>query len=382
MKLIELHILQSFPVSCLNRDDVGSPKTAVFGGVNRARLSSQSLKRAIREYAQDNLPDARFGGVRGRFVVAPLTEALTKAFSEQGVAKSSPREWAIRLSVALTKAKKPGQKPFETDSIETVSKHLEDADAGQVTTALFMSPKQIALCAQGIAAELKANGKVKSLLAVAKAATVESLSLDAVDVALFGRMVAADSSLTVEGAAMFSHALSTHKSDNDLDFFSAFEEFRKPDSESSDEGAAMIGTSEHCSPTYYRYAAVNLDLLADKDHLAKLSAAERRKVVDAFIRATLQAVPGARKNSMNAHTLPGFVLGTFKAAGQPVQLINAFENPVRPKSGCGLLEPSVEALKAHHAKLKDTWGITCETEVAIPDVNLNAFCEALTQHVH
>src|SRR5580693_8792661 len=62
MRLIELHILQSFPVSCLNRDDVGSPKTAVFGGVTRARLSSQSLKRAIREYAQDNLPDARFGG--------------------------------------------------------------------------------------------------------------------------------------------------------------------------------------------------------------------------------------------------------------------------------------------------------------------------------
>ena len=52
MKLIELHILQSFPVSCLNRDDVGAPKTAVFGGVNRARISSQCLKRAIREHAQ------------------------------------------------------------------------------------------------------------------------------------------------------------------------------------------------------------------------------------------------------------------------------------------------------------------------------------------
>jgi hypothetical protein len=59
MKLIELHILQSFPVTCLNRDDVGSPKTALFGGVQRARISSQCLKRGIREYAQDNLPEAR-----------------------------------------------------------------------------------------------------------------------------------------------------------------------------------------------------------------------------------------------------------------------------------------------------------------------------------
>ena len=83
---------------------------------------------------------------------------------------------------------------------------------------------------------------------------------------------------------------------------------------------------------------------------------------------------------MNAHTLPGCVLCTFKSAGQPVQLINAFEEPVRPKSG--LLSASTEQMKTHHQKLKETWGITCDTEVTLPEVNLNAFCEALTQHVH
>ncbi len=175
---------------------------------------------------------------------------------------------------------------------------------------------------------------------------------------------------------MFGHALSTHKADNDLDFYSAVDD-RKP--KEDDAGAGMIGTLEFSSAVYYRYAALNLDMLADDDHLAKLSAEERRKVVDAFIRATLQAVPGARKNSMNAHTLPGYVLGTYKSAGQPVQLVNAFEEPVRPKSG--LLNASVEAMKSHHAKLKETWGIVCDTEIAIPDINLNAFCQALTQHV-
>ena len=50
-----------------------------------------------------------------------------------------------------------------------------------------------------------------------------------------------------------------------------------------------------------------------------------------------------------------------------------------PKSG--MLAESVERLKKHHEELKQTWGITCETEVAIPEVNLNAFCEALKKNV-
>lgn len=82
---------------------------------------------------------------------------------------------------------------------------------------------------------------------------------------------------------------------------------------------------------------------------------------------------------MNAHTLPGCVLGIYKSAGQPVQLINAFEEPVRPKSG--LLAESITKLQAHHEALKKTWDISCDVEKAMPEVNLNAFCEALTKHV-
>ena len=189
-------------------------------------------------------------------------------------------------------------------------------------------------------------------------------------------MVASLPSLTLEGAAMFGHALSTHRSDNDLDFYSAVDDRKSKD---DDAGAGMIGTLEFSSAVYYRYAALNLGLLADASHLGKLTADERRAVVDAFIRATLQAVPGARKNSMNADTRPGYVLGTYKSAGQPVQLINAFEQPITARAG--LLGVSVEALQAHHAQLKKTWDITCDTEVALPDVTLNEFCTALTTHV-
>lgn len=77
MKIIELHILQSYPVSCLNRDDVGSPKSAIFGGHQRARISSQCLKRAVRLYAKEIAPN--FAGVRSRFLHASFKTALIQA---------------------------------------------------------------------------------------------------------------------------------------------------------------------------------------------------------------------------------------------------------------------------------------------------------------
>jgi len=356
MRLIELHVLQSFPVSCLNRDDVGSPKTAVFGGVNRARISSQALKRAIREYAQDNLPEARFGGERTKLIVQPLAEAL----KQHGVPEAAAAEHATNIADKLAKLD---------------AKSGKDGNLPQVGTLTFLAPSEIDSMAQQVAALLKDNPKSKDYEKKLDRFCKDAGLHDGADIALFGRMAASLPSLTLEGAAMFSHALSTHRSDNDLDFYSAVDD-RKP--EGDDAGAGMIGTLEFSSAVYYRYAAINLDLLADKDHLAKLAIDERRKVVDAFIRATVLAVPSARKNSMNANTLPGFVLGLFKSTGQPLQLINAFENPVRPKAG--LLDASIEALKSHHSKLKDTWGIACDTEVAIPDDTLNAFCKALTKH--
>src|SRR5690606_16714355 len=120
-----------------------------------------------------------------------------------------------------------------------------------------------------------------------------------------GRMAASMPSLTLEGAAMFSHALSTHKAENDLDFFSAVDDL-KP--KGDDAGAGMIGTLEFNSAVYYRYAAVNVDLLFEASHLGKLSIDERRQVLAAFIKATVMAVPGARKNSMNASVPPSYVL--------------------------------------------------------------------------
>ena len=340
MNLIELHILQSFPVSCLNRDDVGSPKTAIFGGHQRARISSQCLKRAVRVTAADLAP--QFQGVRSRFLKAPFTAALTEAGLD------------------------PSEVEAKADAICATFSKQDTKHPDQVTTAVYLSPGEIKQIATAVAAgedPKKAAKKVDRL--------------DAADIALFGRMVANDATLNVEGAAMFSHALSTHKATNDIDFYSAVDD-RKSDAE--DAGAGMIGTLEFTSATYYRYAAINLDLLFDDAHLGKLDTDQRQAILDTFIRAALVAVPGARKNSMNAATLPAAVLGVRKDRGQPVQLINAFESPVKA-NGAGLATISTDAMRDHHAGLKNTWGIETRTEVWLPETNLSDFISQLTADV-
>ena len=346
MKLLELHLLQSYPVSCLNRDDVGSPKTAEFGGVSRARISSQCLKRAVREYARDQYPAARFGGLRSRLLVDPFTEAFKAA--------------GLSDELALTQSKV---------TCTALSK-LEDKKPGMVTTAVFLSPGEITQVAQLVAAGTEPAKALK-----------KADRLDAADIAVFGRMIANDATLNVEGAAMFSHALSTHASGNEIDFFSAVDD-RKTDAE--DAGAGMIGTLEFTSAVYYRYVALNLDLLADRNHLGGLSAKDRRAVVDAFLRATVLAVPGARRNTMNADTRPGYVLGLYHDRGQPLQLVNAFLEPAGLKRGVGLLSDSRQRLTAHYDNLKRVWDLQPTVEAILAEdgaTTFREFVEKLTAHV-
>jgi CRISPR system Cascade subunit CasC len=316
MKLIELHILQSFPVSCLNRDDVGSPKSAQFGGVRRARISSQCLKRASRLLAHENHPGG-FEGIRSRHLMEPFHAALIQAGLDEDTAKTIAEELCSLFS--------------KTDS----------KDPNQVTTAVYLSPDEI----QQIASAISKGEDAKKAI---KLATRN----DAADIALFGRMVANDPNLNIEGAAMFSHALSTHSADNEIDFFSAVDD-RKTEAE--DAGAGMIGSLEFNSATYYRYIGINVDLLQADTHLGGLAEDERQIILQSFIKAALMAIPGARKNSMNAATRPFEVLGFHKESGQPLQLVNAFENPVRA-NGKGFRDNSLQSMKDHLSEIEKIWG--------------------------
>ena len=353
MKLLELHILQSFPVTCLNRDDVGSPKSAIFGGTPRARVSSQCWKRAIREEAQ-KMEGCLFAANRTRYIVTQLETAL----KNEGCAEEKMAEYALLLADAIGKA--------------------DEKKEGAVKTLLFFSPNEFEVIAEAFLSteELAAMYEKKLKKAAEKsrkAVKANDKVKDAADVAIFGRMVADDHSLMLEGAGMFSHALSTHKVSTEIDFFSAVDDVAPEDS----EGAGHIGTLEFNSACYYRYIALNLDLL--KEHLSHFSEEEFKKVVDTFVRSAILSVPGARKNSMMGFNPPEYVLGTLRE-GQPVSLANAFENPVRVK-GSGFVEPSIQALEEKFQWMEKTYGFSSIVEKKIPEVGINEFCEGLGDHV-
>jgi CRISPR system Cascade subunit CasC len=164
---------------------------------------------------------------------------------------------------------------------------------------------------------------------------------------------------------------------NEIDFFSAVDDLKPEDAE--DAGAGMTGTLEFNSATYYRFAALNLDMLEDKEHLGGLAPDERREVVRMFVRATLTAMPAARRNSMHAATLPSFVLAVVREKGHPVQLVNAFEEPVWTRGG--LAEASRKKLEEEYARLTATWDIAAVAECRMPDMPLGQLLDEVARHV-
>lgn len=353
MNLIELHILQSFPVTCLNRDDLGAPKSAIFGGIQRARVSSQCWKRAVREFAHETKPEL-FGASRSKI----LGPAIDRAAKDLGADD--------RLAAAIKEI-----------VLEAMNKDEKRAD--MVKTLFFFSPESLKNVVRPLVTEGDKklsdeivdgllSGDDKKIKKAKKDAEKISKDLlkafgekvfDAADIALFGRMVADDASQTVEGAALFSHALSTHAVRSELDFFSAVDDEKKS---ADDAGAGQIGTIEYSSACYYRYIGVNLDLLK-KSNL--FDQAQIKVVLENFIKAAVLAVPSARKNSMAGPTRPSYVLA-LKRTGQPLSLANAFEKPVEAKRGSGFIEPSIAALKKEWSDIKAVFGVDggveCEIE--------------------
>ena len=245
----------------------------------------------------------------------------------------------------------------EYDAIANTIVNSEDVSAAltELSDALKQEGKD---AEKGKSEALKKMEKTLNKGAIAKAIKGAQLK-DAGDIALFGRMVANDHSLQVDGASMFTHALSTHKAANEIDFFAAVDDLQS----ASESGAGMTSTLEFNSATYYRFAALNLGVLADNGYLGSMTKEERREVVRTFLESTIKAIPQARKNTMNGNTMPVYVLGVVRENGHPLQLVNAFESPVRSSNGYTL--ESINRMNAEYADLKDTWGVEAVFNKAI-----------------
>jgi CRISPR system Cascade subunit CasC len=302
---IEFHILQSFPVTCLNRDDVGAPKTAIVGGSTRARVSSQAWKRPVRMAMQD------FGiklAIRSKLIADYVDKACIKLGATEDQAKACGEV----ISASLSK---------DTLHFFTESEALAFAVFAQ--EQVFDSSKI----------------KDKDIQKLAK--KTFNPAIDGLDIALFGRMVAQAAELNIEAAASFSHAISTHKVSNEVEFFTALDDL------SIEPGAAHMGSLEFNSATYYRYISLDLGQLNQSLAGNKLAAA-----VEAFTKALFVAVPAARQTTQSGAS-PWAFAKVLVRKGQRLQV--PFETAVKAKDG-GFLQPSIEALTEYLAKTEKLHG--------------------------
>lgn len=303
--VIDIHALQTIPPSLINRDDTGAPKTAVFGGVPRQRVSSQSWKRAIRRYFETHFDSEQIGDRSKR-----LPEKIARLLEEEGLEQSD----AIARTEMLFKAAK-----IKTE-IEKPKKGDEEAEHNpypRTTYLLFLSQQQVNRAVQ----ELLDLGDGKLSSSEAK----NILDTDhSVDMAMFGRMIADDAAFNVDAAVQVAHAIGIHNSTPDFDYFTAVDDLAE---EGQETGAGMIGTIQMMSSTLYRYATVNLDGLEKNLGSAEVA----RQAAQHFIEAFVASMPTGKINTFANQTLPELVYVAVRDT-RPVSLVNAFETPVLEES--------------------------------------------------
>lgn len=331
---IEQHIIQNVPPSNLNRDDTGSPKDCEFGGLRRGRISSQSLKRAIRFHDLFRNVEGTTPSYRTKLIGKEVTDRLIKLGHE-----SSEANLVVKRS--LEEAGFGKEKEEKTSILIFLNASTLDRIAAIISENF-----------DGLNQKAVKNIPVEIMDKVADAVASETLSPD---LALFGRMIAVDPktplgkiNLNIDASCQVAHAISTHKITPEMDYFTAVDDLQ-PEAET---GAGMIGMVDFNSSCYYRYSVVEtrqlIKNLGNDQNIA-------RHTVDAFLRASIESLPSGKQNSFAAHTRPAFALFIVRT-GQPLSLVNAFEKPIVSSAKQGLITASIEALDRHYGSIYDVYG--------------------------
>ena len=325
--LYEIHMLKNYPPTNLNRDDTGAPKTCLFGGVMRGRVSSQCLKRSWRtspsfraEIGDENL------GIRTRKLPVLVAEKL--------VGMGVTQEFADAIQPRLTGI---GNKEGK-----------ETKDGNATAQVIFYANEDIAAVAETVKALLEncktvkdvQKLKAKDIQAAVTGADVRPVTLD---IALFGRMVTSDAFRDVEASMQVAHAISTNKVSVESDYFTAMDDMLS--GSSMDElGAAMIGDVDFNASCYYVYASIDTDALAENLKYAENADEIVRKAIPALIRAMAFTDPSGKQNSFAGHVMPSVVMVQCKEKKIPTSMVNAFVEPVG--KGGDLVKQSAEKLAA------------------------------------
>jgi CRISPR system Cascade subunit CasC len=345
--MIEIHALQNVAPSNLNRDDTGAPKDAIFGGTRRARVSSQCLKRSIRQHFSGLVKRNALGPDDIAFRTKRILDALVRSLAEKGRNES---EAAEKVRLALT-------------SIE-----LSVKDDGKSEYLLFLGQREISSIANVIhekwnsitapgpnPVEEKKPGKAKKQASQSADPELKRALYNvfnggkAVDVALFGRMLADMPENNQNAACQVAHAISTHSVEREFDFYTAVDDLKPEDT----SGADMMGTIEFNSACYYRYAVVDWGKLVENLQNDRELAI---KGLRAFLEGFVVAEPTGKQNTFAAHNPPEFVVVSLRRNSAPRNLANAFETAVRVKKDESLTRKSAEQLIKKAIALQAAFG--------------------------
>ena len=375
---IELHVLQNFAPSNLNRDDTGAPKDCDFGGYRRARLSSQSQKRAVRDYFRiENLLSEEELGARTKRLVHQVTDELVANYDYEREPASILAKGAITGVGLGLGTKGESEDLWKTQYLLFVPRRIPTALAKLLNEHKNDLKEFAELMAKAEKGEEEKNQnksekaqkqKKKSGKDAKKAAekaypkeikkkVIQLLSdtQATADLALFGRMIADEASWNVDASCQVAQAISTNTAKMDFDFFTAIDDLKPSDTAGSD----MMGTVQFTSSCFYRYAVLDVDALKknlqlnDSEQETKLT----EKTVKAFARAFVSAIPTGKQNSMAAHNFPSYILAIVRDSGQSISLTNAFLKPARPRNEkIDLVDDSISKIEDYYTRMEDVMG--------------------------
>jgi CRISPR system Cascade subunit CasC len=327
---IQLHLLTSYPPSNLNRDDLGRPKTAVMGGKNRLRISSQSLKRAWRE---SDLFKAAVGDYIGKRTKKMGLEA-TEAFEKIGINQKNAIAWGKQIAETFAETEaKDKDKPYKETLLKQLI-HLSHIEYGRVQNLIKV-----------ICQEQRAP----------KEEELELLSKEhnAVDIAMFGRMLAVKGkmNLGMEAAVQVAHAISVHEVAVEDDYFTAVDDLN---TEHDDAGSAHIGEAEFASGVFYLYICVNRDLLVEnlKNNEPEKANELANKALVALVEAATKVSPTGKQCSFASRACASYIM-VEKGNQQPRSLAVAFLKPVK---GQDILDLAIKEMEKRRENFDKVYG--------------------------
>ena len=340
--LYEIHMLKNYPPVNLNRDESGAPKSCMFGGTARGRVSSQCLKRSWRT---SPLLAQAIGvehlGIRTRQLPQLVAEKLT----ELGISKEY-------VDAVLPKMSGFGNK-----------EGAENKDGNYTAQIVFYAPEDIQAVADTICEQLKACSSLKDVKALKakdlqEAVTGADVRPITLDMALFGRMVTSNAFRDVEAAMQVAHAISTNKLNMESDYFTAMDDLLSG-ATMEETGSAMIGDTDYNSACYYHYASLDTDILSANLKYTPHAEQLIQAAIPALICTMALTNPSGKQNSFAGNVLPSAILVECKEEKVPVSMVNAFVRPIRPETAndYDLVKGSIQALVRQVETIQDSFGL-------------------------